>query len=84
MQPPDLMEQLSVRGLSLFLVLGFLVPIEQLPGSVQELPFPLAHLDRVDRAISGDLLDRLAAADHLHGGPGLELWAMGPALDFWW
>lgn len=84
MQPPDLMEQLSILGLSLLLVRGFLAPGEQLPGSVQELPFPLAHLDRVVRVIGGDLLDRLAAADRLHGGPGLELGAMGPTLDFWW
>ena len=34
--------------------------------------------------VSGDLLDRLAATDRLHGDPGLELGAVGAALAHWW
>jgi len=84
LQPPDLLEQLSFLGLTLLLVLGVLAPAEQLAGTVQQLPFPLAHLDRVDGVVSGDLLDRLAATDRLHGDSGLELGAVGAALAHWW
>jgi hypothetical protein len=34
--------------------------------------------------VSGDLLDRLAATDRLHGDPGLELGTVGAALAHWW
>ena len=63
---------------------------EQLAGARQQLPLPLAHLDRV--APRGALhpafrwrgqqrfLDRLAATDRLHGDPGLELGTVGAAL----
>jgi len=34
--------------------------------------------------VSGDLLDRLAATDRLHGDPGLELGAVGAALAHRW
>jgi len=34
--------------------------------------------------ICGDLLDRLAATDRLHGDPGLELVTVGAALAHWW
>jgi len=34
--------------------------------------------------VGGDLLDRLAATDRLHGDPGLELGAVGAALTHWW
>ena len=71
-------------GLSFLLVLGFLAPGEQLAGSIQQLPLPLAHLDGVDGVIGGDLLDRLAATDRLHGDSGLELRAVGAALAHWW
>ena len=84
LQPPDLLEQLSLLGRPLLHVLGFLAPGEQLAGSVQQLPLPLAHLDRVDGVVGGDLLDRLAATDRLHGDPGLELGAMSAALAHWW
>jgi hypothetical protein len=40
--------------------------------------------DWVDSVIGGDLLDRLAATDRLHGDPGLELGAMGAALTHRW
>ena len=43
----------------------------------------LAHLDRVDGVVSGDLLDRLAATDRLHGDSGLELGTVGAALTHW-
>jgi len=75
LQPPDLLEQLSFLGLPLLLVLGVLAPAEQLAGSVQQLPFPLAQLDRVDGVVSGDLLGRLAATERLHGYSGRR----GPA-----
>jgi len=66
--------------LPLLFVLGLLAPGEQLTGAVQQLALPLAHLDRVNGVVSGDLLDRLAAADRLHGDPGLELGTVGAAL----
>ena len=55
-------------------VLGLLASGEEFAGAIQQLPHPLADLDRVDSVIGIGLLDRLAAADRLHGGPGLELW----------
>jgi len=84
LQPPDLLEQLSLLGLTLLLVLGVLAPAEQPAGSVQQLPLPLAHLDRVDGVVGGDLLDWLAATDRLHGDPGFELGAVGAAFAHRW
>jgi hypothetical protein len=83
-QLPNLLEQLSLFGLPLLLVLGLLAPGEQLAGSVQELPLPLIHLDRVDGVAVRDLLDGLAATDRLHGDSGLELGPMGSAPAHWW
>jgi hypothetical protein len=74
------LEQLVLLRLHLLLVLGLLAPGEQLAGAVQELPLPLAYLDRVNGMVSGDLLDRLAATDRLHGDPGLELGTVRAAL----
>ena len=34
--------------------------------------------------VGGDLLDRLAATDHLHGDPGLELGTVGAAFAHRW
>jgi len=34
--------------------------------------------------VSGDLLDRLATADRLHGDPGLELGTVSAALAHRW
>ena len=34
----------------------------------------------IDSMVSGDLLDRLAATDRLHGDPGLELGTVSAAL----
>ena len=48
LQPPDLLEQLSLLGLSVLVVLTLLAPGEQLTGAIEELPLPLAHLDRVN------------------------------------
>jgi len=84
LQPPDLLEQLSLLGLTLLLGLGVLAPAEQLAGSVQQLPLPLAHLDRVDGLVGGNLLDCLAATDRLHGDPGFELGAVGAAFAHRW
>jgi len=84
LQQPDELEQLCLLGLALLLVLGVLAPCEQLAGFVQQLALPLAHLDGVDGVVGGDLLDRLAATDRLHGDPGLELGAVGAALGHWW
>jgi len=80
LQPADLLEQLGFLGLPLVQKLSFLALGEKLAGSVQQLPFPLAHLDRVDDVAGSDLLDRLATTDRLHGNPGLELGAVGAAL----
>ena len=38
----------------------------------------------MDGVVSGDLLDRLAATDRLHGDPGLELGTVGTALAHRW
>lgn len=84
LQTPDLLKQLRLLGLPLLLVLGLLAPGEQLAGTVQQLLLPLADLDRVDGVVGGDLLDRLAATDRLHGDPGLELGAVGAALAHRW
>ena len=65
-----------------------LIQLGPIPGvhvsAIQQLPLPLAHLDGMDGVISGDLLDRLAATDRLHGDPGLELGAVGAALAHRW
>jgi hypothetical protein len=53
---------------------------EQLGGTIQQLPLPLAPLDRGNGVISGNLLDRLAAIDFFHGDLGLELGTMGAAI----
>ena len=45
---------------------------------------PLAHLDRVNGVIGGDLLESLAATDRLHGDSGLELRAVGAAFAHGW
>lgn len=84
LQLADLLEQLSLFDLALAGVLGFLAPGEQLAGTIQQLPLPLADLDRVNGVVGGDLLNRLAATDRLHGDPALELRAVGAALAHWW
>jgi len=57
----------------------------RLIGSPGVTPFlKVTDLDRVDGEVSGDLLDRLAATDRLHGDTGLELKAVGSALAHWW
>jgi hypothetical protein len=78
------LEQLSLLGLTVLLVLALLASGEQLAGAIQELSLPLAHLNRVNGVVSGDLLDRFAATDRLHGDPGLELGAVGAALAHRW
>jgi len=70
--------------LSVLLVLALVGTGEQLTGTIQELPLPLAHMDRVDSVVGGDLMDRLPATDRFHGDPGLELRAMDAALAHWW
>jgi hypothetical protein len=76
----DLLEQFSLLRLNLFLVLPLLAACEQLTGSIEKLPLLLAHLDRVNRMISDDLLDHLVTVDRLHGDPGLEFGAVGRRL----
>ncbi len=84
LQPPDLLEQFGLLGLTLFLVVALLAPCEQLGGAIQQLPLPLAHLDGVDGVVSSDLLDPLAATDRLHGDSGLEIGAEVAALAHRW
>jgi hypothetical protein len=38
----------------------------------------------MNRVISGDLLERLAATDRFYGDSGFELKAMGAALAYGW
>jgi len=85
LQPVDLLEQLSLLDLPLLFVLSLFAPGEQLAGSFEQLPLPLTHWIGSHREVrcilqaspmawsAGDLLDRLAATDRLHGDPGLEL-----------
>ena len=94
LQQPDLLEQLGLLGLLIIFGLALLAPGELLAGDLQQLLLPLADLDRVaprgalhrknDRVVGGDLLDRLAATDRLHGDHGLELGPVGAALTHWW
>ena len=76
----DLLEQLSFLGLALLIGLCFLSAGEKLTGTLQQLFLPLAHLDRVNGVIGGNLLECLATTDRLHGDSGLELRAMGAAF----
>ena len=84
LQLADLLEQLGLLGLALLFVLALLAPGEQLAGAIEQLALPLAHLDQVNRVIGGDLLDRLAATDRLHGDLGLELGTVNAALAHRW
>ena len=78
------MEQLSFLRLALLLVLALLASRKQLTGAVQQLLLLLTHLNRVEGVIGGDLLDRLAATDRLHGDSGLEFGTVGAALAHEW
>ena len=68
----DLLEKLSLIGLTLLFALALLASGEQLAGAIQQLPLLLAHLNRMDDVIVGDFLDRLAATHSLHGNLGLH------------
>ena len=84
LQLADLFEQLGFFDLALARVVAVFVSCEELAGAIVELPLPLAHLYRVDGVIGGDLLDRPAATDRLHGDSGLEFGTMGPSLAHCW
>ncbi len=84
MELADLLEQLSFLGLVLFLGLRLVATGEQVARAIQQLLLPLAHLDRVHRVVGGDLLERLATRDRLHGDSGLELGAVGSAFAHGW
>jgi len=71
LEPADLLEQLDLLGLPLV--------IWSLDSS-SSLPLPLALLDRMDGVVCGNLLDRCAATDRLHGDHGLEIWIVGVPL----
>ena len=51
--------------------------------AVQQLLDLATHLNWVDGVIGGDLLDRPAATDRLHGDSGLGFRMMGVALANW-
>jgi len=76
----SLLKQLGFFGQVFLLVLVLLASGEDLNGAIEKLPLPLAHLDRVDGGISGDLLDRLKTAYRLHDNWGFEVGADGAAL----
>ena len=84
LEPADLLEQLSIIGLNLLLLLALPAAGEQLTGSILKLPLPLAHLNGMDGWINGDLLDRLATTVRLHGDYHLEVRAMDSAHADWW
>jgi len=79
LQLADLLEQLCLLDLAFFIGLALVGTFEQLTGAIQELPLPLAHLDRVD-GLSAATSDRLVATDRLYGDSGPELRAAGVAL----
>jgi hypothetical protein len=74
-------EQLSFLGLTLLLALALLASGKQFPGTIQQLPLPLADLDGINGVISGDLLGRLATTDRLQGDCGFEFGSVGAALN---
>jgi len=43
---------------------------------------PLVNPNRVNEIVGGDLLDRLAGADRIHGNPRLEFGTVNAALDY--
>jgi hypothetical protein len=47
LQPADLLQQLRFLGLTVFIVLGLHSSGEEFPGAIQQLPLPLADLDRI-------------------------------------
>ena len=49
------LSQEALISLPFLLVLACVALSEQLTGNVLQLPLPLAHLDRVDGVVSGDL-----------------------------
>ena len=49
----DLLEQLSFLGLALLLGRALLASRKQFTGTIQQLPLPLAHLDRMDGVVGG-------------------------------
>jgi hypothetical protein len=59
-------------------------PSEQFAGPIQQLQPPLAHLDRVDSVLSGDLLNHFASTDRLNYYLGIELGTVGATLTHWW
>jgi hypothetical protein len=84
LQPPDLLEQLLFLGLNRLFNLGLAAPCEQLTGTMQKLPLPVAHLNGMGGVIGGDLLDRLETTDGLNADPGLVLGAVGAAHAHRW
>ena len=84
LQLAGLVEHVRLLDLPLAGVLSLFASGEELARAIVELPLPMAHLDGVDGVIGGDLLDRLAATDRLHGDSGLELRAVGAALAHRW
>ena len=84
LEPADLLEQLSFLGLNLILVLALFDMGGHVTGAIQQLPLALAHVDRMDGLFSGDLMDRLATTDRLHGAPCRELTSVGAAFAHWW
>ena len=82
LQPPYLLDQFGLLGLTLLLIVALLAPGEQLAGTVQQLPLPLAQLNWVDDVVCAKLLERLAATDHHGANFGLKLWVMDAALTY--
>jgi hypothetical protein len=72
LQPSDLLEKLCFICFVLIFISAILSPAEQLAGGFQQLPLSLLHLDEVNGVMGGDLLDRLAATDCLHGALALH------------
>ena len=80
----DLLEQFSFLDLALLFLLALFATRKQLKSTIQQLLLLLTHLNRVDGVIGGDLLDRLATTDRLHGDSGLDFGTVGAALAREW
>ncbi len=90
LQASDLLEQFRLLGQPISLPLLFLPRVNSSLAPSRSCRFhwltkigshrEVRCLTQFDSVVGGDLLDRLAATDRLHGDPVLELGAVGAAL----
>ena len=61
-----------------------LMPKDQLTGPIQQLPGPMAHLERNNGAVSVNHLEGPAATDRLLGDHGQGIWLLDTVVAYWW